>query len=94
MNDDRNYLRYDPDDNALAVIHPSSGSDEQIVGLLRDESHSGWAAIFQEKTFDLNPGDHVTAKAGPHTPTRVEVKWTKPVDEKFIKAGFARLDEA
>ncbi|MFB6344386.1 MAG: hypothetical protein ABEK50_01245 [bacterium] len=93
MNNQRDYMRYDPDDNALAIIHPGSDNTDQVIGLLRDESYKGWATLFQKNVFSFEEGDEVPVKAGPHTPCTAEIQWTTTVDDKFVKAGFERVEQ-
>ena len=94
MNDDnrREHIRFDPDRNALAIIHVDGDENNSLVGLLRDESHDGCGAVFHDEHFPYDDGDDLTLKVGRLDPKSAEVAWTETVDEKLVKAGFNYLE--
>lgn len=84
--DRREYFRYNPDDNALAEIRRDDHDD--VVGLVRDESYTGCAAVYQKTAFDLDEGESVVLKVGHDTAREAEVKWIEDLDEQLLKVGF------
>ncbi|MFB6346763.1 MAG: hypothetical protein ABEK50_13495 [bacterium] len=90
MNSDnrREHLRFDPEQNALAVIHLNGKDDNSLVGLLRDESQKGCAAVFHQEFFPFEEGDTVELKLYQLEPTESEIKWIQSLDEKLLKVGF------
>jgi hypothetical protein len=84
--DRRDYFRYNPDDNALAEIRVDE--DHSVIGLLRDESYSGCAAVFQQSAFRHEEDEVVSLRAGKQGPRPAEVQWTEPLDDKLVKVGF------
>ncbi len=85
----RRHLRFDPEKNGLAVINPTRQNEEdKIIGLLRDESYEGFAALFRKDMFSYVPGEVLKVTAGHIGPLNAEVEWVSELDEKFVKAGF------
>lgn len=86
--DRREHLRFDPDQNALAIIHMNGDENESLIGLLRDESMQGCGAVFHEGYFPFDEGDVVQLKVHRLDPQPSEIAWTEHVDEKLVKVGF------
>lgn len=84
----RQHIRFDPDENALAVIHIDGEEDNSLIGLLRDESHEGCGAVFHQEHFPYEEGDTVELKVHELNPIHSEISWTKPLDDRLIKVGF------
>jgi len=87
----REYFRYNADENALVKIE--ARNDQHIVGLMRDESYQGFAAVFQKTAFRYTEGDTVEVEAGRLPLRTAEVIWIKSLDEKFLKIGFEWKDD-
>ncbi len=86
--DRREHLRFDPDQNALAIIKMGGNEDESLIGLLRDESAQGCGAVFHGEYFPFEEGDVVQLKVHRLDTRPSEIVWTKEVDEKLVKVGF------
>lgn len=84
----RENIRFDPDENALAIIHVGGDEDNSLVGLLRDESHSGCGAVFHREYFPFEEQDVVKLKVHQLSPRKAKIAWTNPLDDKLIKVGF------
>lgn len=84
----REHVRYDPDENALAIIHFGGEEDNSLVGLLRDESHEGCAAVYHKEYFPFDTNDEVTLKVDRLRPSQAEIVWKDELDEKLVKVGF------
>ncbi len=82
-------IRYDPERNSLIVIRPSEADrDSQLIGLVRDISEGGCAAVFQREFFDFPQGCTFEVSIGNEDTREAEVVWKKHVDKKFVKAGM------
>lgn len=92
VDDRREHLRFDPEQNALVIIHIDGDEDNSLVGLLRDESYEGCGAVFHSEYFPYEEGDEVELKAHELSPLNARVSWIKPLDDKLIKAGFEFLE--
>lgn len=90
--DRREHLRYDPDKNSLVVLYMDSQGEDTLVGLLRDESHSGCGAVFHQEYFPFSEGDEVKIKPGKLSPKKASIAWVQSVDEKLVRAGFKYED--
>lgn len=86
--DRREHIRFNPDENALAIIHIDGNEDNSLIGLLRDESHEGCGAVFHTEHFPYETGDVVKLKPGDLSPMSAEITWTDSIDKKLVKAGF------
>lgn len=82
----REYFRYNPDTNALVEIQLDG--NRAIMGLMRDESYSGCAAVYQKSAFHFEEGETVEVQAGNHNPRPADIKWIEELDDKLIKVGF------
>lgn len=87
-NDRREHIRFDPESNSLCVLESFGNNDSSVIGLLRDRSKSGCAAVFHEQDFDYTEGDSLDLQAGSKRFIESELIWAERLDEKFIKAGF------
>lgn len=72
----------------MVIRAPGSDQDSQLIGLVRDVSEGGCAAVFQREFFDFPQGGAVTVSIGDEDPRDAEVVWKKHVDKKFVKAGM------
>lgn len=87
-NDRRQHIRFNPDRNALAIIHIDGDENNSLIGLLRDESHEGCGAVFHVDHFPYDEGDVVELKPHELNPVPAEISWTETLDEKLVKVGF------
>lgn len=90
--DRRQNIRFNPDQNALAIIHRGGNEENPLIGLLRDESYKGCGAIFHQEYFPYEEGDVVELEANQVGPVESKVSWVKPLDEKLVRAGFNFLE--
>lgn len=89
----RENIRFDPDKNALAIIHVEGDEDDSLVGLLRDESYQGCSAVFHREYFPYEEGDTVILKVEPDLPRPAEIVWRNQLDERLFRVGFHFVDD-
>lgn len=89
----RGNIRFDPDKNALAIIHVDGDQDDSRVGLLRDESYRGCSAVFHREHFPYEEGATVDLKVEPDLPRPAEIVWTNQLDERLLRVGFHFVDD-
>jgi hypothetical protein len=89
----RENIRFDPDKNALAIIHVGGDADDSLVGLLRDESYRGCSAVFHSEHFPYEDGTTVDLKVEPDRPRPADIVWTDDLDERLLRVGFHFVDD-
>lgn len=83
--DRRDYFRIRPSKNAVMAI---TDAEEDVVGLVRDESEGGCAGIFHRDHLPWEVGDRVTVTTRRFQDIGARIIWMKPVDKRFTKVGF------
>lgn len=82
----RRYERYDPELNFLILV--SNEYHDEIVGLIRDESRGGCAAVFHRNQFPFNLDNKVVVNTENASDVKSSIRWSKQLDKRFIKVGI------
>ncbi|MCK6597738.1 MAG: hypothetical protein L6Q37_05190 [Bdellovibrionaceae bacterium] len=91
---DRKFLRFQPDENTLALIDLKFSTKEfkpSISGLILNESYSGCAIVVASDVI-LKLGSKVKIKIGNLHVMKAEVVWAKILEENIQKIGIKLLE--
>ena len=86
----RSHFRWvsSPKDVALVSFQDKEESfEEEIAGLVLNESYSGCAAVFR-KNENFVPGKTCVIRCNILSPTRATIRWVTDMDDDALKVGF------
>jgi hypothetical protein len=91
---DRKFIRFKPDDNALALIDlKTTGKDftPSISALILNESFSGCALVLASNDI-IKTGTKIKIKIGNLSVMKAEIVWSKVLEENIQKVGVKILE--
>lgn len=91
---DRKFIRFKPDDNALALIDlKTTGKDftPSISALILNESFSGCALVLASNDI-IKVGTKIKIKIGNLHVMKAEIVWSKVLEENIQKVGVKIMD--
>ena len=82
-------IRFEPDPNTVAQVHfiLSGRKNTTILGLVLNESQSGFAALFYTP-IKLKEGMVATCRVGQLPDTTATIRWFKTLEKNVVKVGF------
>ncbi len=86
----RSHFRWvsSPKDVALVSFqNDEEPFEEEIAGLVLNESYSGCAAVFR-KNEKFAPGNKCIIRCNVLSPTRAFIRWVTDMDDDALKVGF------
>jgi hypothetical protein len=92
----RRFLRFPPDEGAVALIDPNTGADRRdfkpaLSALVTDEALVGCGLVTFSQEW-LGEGTELVVKVGNLVPLKAEIRWVRELGEGLVKLGVVFLE--